>query len=80
MLPNDSETPVKKQWLREGAIVMDIVYKPQVTRLLREARHAGCKTIDGLSMLINQALDQFELWTGRKAPKELMKASLWKSL
>ncbi len=78
MLPNDKETPVDKKYLKN--IVMDIVYKPPVTRLLKEAKDAGCTTIDGLTMLLHQATGQFELWTGRKAPIELMRRTLWKSL
>ncbi|MBI3034564.1 shikimate dehydrogenase [Candidatus Woesearchaeota archaeon] len=78
MSPNDSETPVGKQFLKN--IVMDIVYKPVETRLLREAREMGCETVDGISMLFYQALGQFELWTGMKAPEGMMREFLWKSL
>jgi len=44
------------------------------TRLLREARAAGCRTVDGLEMFVNQAVQQFDLWTGLSAPRELMRA------
>ena len=51
---------------------MNIVYKPLDTRLLQEARTRGCQVIDGLRMLIHQGAAQFELWTGRPAPREVM--------
>ncbi len=72
MHPNVDETPVPKEALRRGAVVMDAVYNPPETRLLREAREAGCRTISGVEWFIDQAAAQFELWTGMKAPHELM--------
>ena len=45
-----------------------MVYDPLETRLLREARAAGCTIIDGLEMLLAQAVAQFETWTGRRRP------------
>jgi len=47
-------------------VVMDIVYEPLQTRLLREAKEKGCVTVDGLEMLIRQGMAQFEIWTGRR--------------
>ena len=58
-------------------IVMDIVYAPRETKLLREAKDAGCTTIDGLQMLLLQGVAQFELWTGQKAPVESMQKILY---
>jgi shikimate dehydrogenase len=52
-----------------------MVYDPLETRLLREARAAGCTTIDGLEMLLAQAVPQFETWTGLEAPLDAMKAA-----
>ena len=62
--------------LNKFSVVMDIVYAPLATRLLREATAAGCKVIDGLSMLLYQGVAQFELWTGREAPVEVMREVL----
>ncbi len=59
---------------------MDIVYKPLDTRLLQEARARGCQVIDGLRMLIHQGAAQFELWTGRPAPREVMARAAYDSL
>ena len=60
--------PIGRRCLRADHCVFDIVYKPVQTKLLRNAAHAGAKTINGLDMLVNQGACSFELWTGRKAP------------
>ena len=52
----------------KGKLVYDLVYNPQVTRLLADARAAGCLTIGGLAMLVSQAERQFQWWTGHSAP------------
>jgi 3-dehydroquinate dehydratase/shikimate dehydrogenase len=69
------ETPVPQALHRPGSIVLDMVYDPLDTRLLREARAAGCAIIDGLEMLLAQAVAQFETWTGLEAPVEAMTAA-----
>jgi len=72
MHPNDSETPVDNTLLREDLVVFDLVYNPLETRLLREARSIGARTIDGLTMLVHQGVASFEIWTGMKAPVDIM--------
>jgi len=52
--------------------VMDAVYDPEETRLLREARARGARTVAGKWMLVYQAAEQFEEWTGREAPLDVM--------
>jgi shikimate dehydrogenase len=69
------QTPVAKG-LSNFEIVMDIVYAPLETRLLREAKAAGCQTINGLAMLLYQGVAQFELWTGLEAPVAIMRQQL----
>ncbi len=66
------EMPVPEASLRPGAVVFDMVYEPRETPLLRAARAAGCRTIDGVEMLVAQAVGQFEAWTGIPAPVEAM--------
>ena len=56
-----------------GQLVYDLVYNPVETRLLREASHAGCRTIGGLEMLVAQAQRQFEWWTAVPASAEVMR-------
>jgi 3-dehydroquinate dehydratase/shikimate dehydrogenase len=70
-----AETPVPAKLLRRGTTVLDMVYDPLETRLLREARAAGCTIVDGLEMLLAQAVVQFETWTGLEAPVKAMRAA-----
>jgi len=80
MKPKETETPVKREFLRRDLVVFDIVYDPPETRLLREAKAIGAKTIDGLSMLIHQGAASFEIWTGLKAPIEVMRKAALKKI
>lgn len=66
------ESPVPAAALRKESVVLDAVYEPAETRLLREARAAGARTVGGKWMLVEQALEQVRLWTGREAPREVM--------
>jgi len=59
-----SELRVNLDGLMPGALVTDLVYTPVETRLLREARAKGCLTVDGLGMLLHQAVPGFERWFG----------------
>jgi len=63
---------VAPEALRAGTVVLDAVYQPAETRLLRDAATAGARTIGGKWMLIEQAAVQFEMWTGREAPSEVL--------
>ena len=76
MHPNVKETCVPASLLSSHLTVMDIVYNPLETRLLREAQQAGCATIRGVEMFLNQAGGQFELWTGQAAPVDVMRQVL----
>lgn len=73
MNPNIEETPFFSRHLREGMIVFDCVYSPPETLLLREAKAAGCITISGITLFINQAVKQFELWSKQIAPHDAMR-------
>ncbi|MGH9944534.1 MAG: shikimate dehydrogenase, partial [Pyrinomonadaceae bacterium] len=70
---SEGETPANVTQLRGARAAYDLVYNPSETRFMREARAAGCERIfGGLPMLVAQAAAQFELWTGRAAPLEVM--------
>jgi shikimate dehydrogenase len=69
-------SPVPAELLGPDLTVMDAVYRPVETRLLREAAAAGAKTIDGGWMLLYQGAVAFERWTGRDAPVEAMHGAL----
>jgi shikimate dehydrogenase len=68
MYPHVDRCPIHEHVLKDGMVVMDIIYNPIETRLLKMARCRGCRTIDGLGMFIHQGAEQFRLWTGLDAP------------
>jgi shikimate dehydrogenase len=76
MTPHEDNTPVKAEILEAGMVVMDMVYNPLQTRLLADAQKIGCVTIDGVAMLVHQGAVQFELWTSKKAPVEIMRRAV----
>jgi shikimate dehydrogenase len=80
MVPDVDRTPVPAELLKADVVVFDIVYNPLETRLLREARMAGARTIDGLDMLVWQGVLAFHKFTGREAPFEIMKQAAEKAL
>jgi shikimate dehydrogenase len=65
-------SPVPADAVPADALVLDAVYDPEDTRLLRDAAARGARTISGKWMLIHQAAEQLRLWTGREAPIEVM--------
>ena len=73
MHPKVDESLVPPELLRSGLVVFDAVYNPRKTKLLADAEAAGCRTIEGIEMFLGQAFVQFELWTGKKAPREVMR-------
>jgi shikimate dehydrogenase len=76
MSPNVHETSVPAILLHAGLTVMDIVYNPRDTQLLKDAKAAGCRTIPGFEMFLHQAAAQFELWTNQAAPADVMRSVL----
>jgi shikimate dehydrogenase len=69
-------SPVPFEALRQGQLVMDIVYKPVHTRLVEAAARTGAAVVHGGRMLLHQAAAQFELYTGHPAPLDAMDAAL----
>jgi shikimate dehydrogenase len=62
--------------LRQAAAVYDMIYRPATTPLLQQARAAGCRTANGLGMLLYQGAQALEIWTERPAPVEVMRQAL----
>jgi shikimate dehydrogenase len=73
MHPNHEESLVPGSMFHSGQIVFDAVYNPRRTKLLQLAEQAGCRTVQGLEMFLGQARVQFELWTGKPAPRDVMR-------
>lgn len=80
MTPNAFESLVNPAWLKPSLCVMDIVYNPIETKLIREAKAAGAKVIAGVDMLLHQGAASFEIWTQCKAPIDVMKNALLNKL
>lgn len=72
------EELMPEDYVGKFKIMMDIVYKPLVTPLIEAARKRGLGTVTGDKMFLYQAAEQFKLWTGKKAPLEVMGAVLVK--
>ncbi len=74
MAPNTDKTMITDtSMFREGLFVFDVIYNPKETRFLREAKEAGCKTGNGLYMLLYQGAASFKLWTGEDMPVDIIK-------
>lgn len=73
MYPHGDATCVPRHLFRREQVAFDMVYRPHRTRFIRDAESAGCRVIHGIDMLINQAVLQFERWTGVTCPREAMR-------
>ncbi len=80
MSPNTHESLIEPSWLRPNLCVMDIVYTPLETMLIRYAKAAGAKIINGVEMLLYQGAASFEIWMGCPAPVDVMREALLKRL
>ncbi|AEF95920.1 shikimate dehydrogenase [Methanotorris igneus] len=77
MYPNVDVKPiVKAEQMHKDMVVMDLIYNPLETVLLKEAKKAGAKAINGLGMLIYQGAIAFEIWTNEKPNIEVMKNAI----
>ena len=78
MTPMDNESPIKDvSAFHKDLVVCDIVYNPIETKLLREAKEAGCKCVGGKGMLLWQGVAAFKLFTGHDMPVEEVKAKFF---
>lgn len=66
--------------LKQTRAVYDMIYRPAETGLLKAAKKAGCKTANGLGMLLHQGAKAFEIWTGKAAPLDAMRRALEKNI
>ncbi|SMP10381.1 shikimate dehydrogenase [Desulfurobacterium pacificum] len=66
--------------IKGETVVVDIIYNPPLTPLLKAAKEKGCKVVNGLGMLVHQGAIAFEIWTGKKAPVDVMRKVLEEAL
>lgn len=71
-LGSRGEMPIESHVLHEGMVVMDMVYEPRKTPLLKEAERRGARVVEGLRMLLFQGAKQLEIWLGITPPLEVM--------
>jgi len=75
--PDDPSPLDEKQFsLKQTRAVYDMIYRPAETKLLAAAKKSGCKTANGLGMLLHQGAKAFEIWTGKTAPLNVMRRAL----
>jgi 3-dehydroquinate dehydratase/shikimate dehydrogenase len=72
MHPNVDDSPLHPSVFRPGLVVMDCVYNPEMTMMLRQAKERSCRTVTGVEMFVRQAAAQFQLFTEEKPPLEVM--------
>jgi shikimate dehydrogenase len=73
---NNEPSVIDYEHIQKGSIVYDIVYRPPVTELIENAKHAQATVVYGYEMLIEQGAKAFEIWTGLSAPRDVMKKNL----
>ncbi len=78
MAPNVDRTIIQDtSMFHKDLFVFDVVYNPRETRLIREAKEAGCKAGNGMYMLLYQGAASFKLWTGQDMPVDIIKAKFF---
>ncbi|NOZ82998.1 MAG: shikimate dehydrogenase [Euryarchaeota archaeon] len=80
MHPRTQETLLTREQLSSQPVVMDIVYTPRLTKLLREAERAGCRTVDGVGMLVHQGAEAQRLWLGIEPDVRAMRRAVLRAL
>jgi len=76
MHPHVDESPVSDDDLNRAMIVFDLVYNPEQTLLVKQARDKECSVVTGVDMFVRQAAHQFKFFTGEEAPEEVMRTTL----
>jgi shikimate 5-dehydrogenase len=71
-----AQLPINVEGLRAESLVCDMTFNPPTTRLMRDARKRALPTVDGLTLLVEQASVAFELWTGQKPDREAMREAV----
>jgi shikimate dehydrogenase len=80
MFPHPNASLVPDHLMQKGMVVMDAIYNPLETQLLKTAQASGCHTIGGVEMFIRQGAEQFRLWTGLNPPVDIMRNAVLSAL
>ncbi len=79
-LDKGDASPIPGEFLHKGLFVCDLIYNPSETKLLKYAKEAGCRYVNGLGMLIHQGAASFRIWTGIEPPVEVMRQAVESTL
>jgi 3-dehydroquinate dehydratase/shikimate dehydrogenase len=80
MHPNVDDSPIHAGFLQPGMIVLDTVYNPESTMLVKDARERDCRVVSGVELFVRQAAAQFELFTGQAPSLEQMRQIVRRAL
>ena len=80
MYPEIDKTPIAPDLLNKDIVVMDIIYNPIETKLLKEAKKIGCKTVNGIGMFIHQGAESLRIWLDIEPPIDLMRKTVLNKL
>jgi shikimate dehydrogenase len=80
MYPYIDKSPVDARALAGYKYVMDVIYNPLKTKLLKDAGRLGCHVFSGLDMFVHQGAEQIKLWTGKEPDRKLMKKTVLEKL
>ncbi len=72
----EARVPIAENSLAPEMVVADVIFNPPRTRLIRDAQNRGCRTLDGLGMLVNQGVIGFKIWTGIDPDPAVMREAL----
>jgi shikimate dehydrogenase len=76
MKPYVDATPLDEVKVGKNQVVIDLIYTPAETALLKAAKDAGAKAVNGLEMLLHQAARAFGIWTGKEMPMEVVRSEV----
>jgi shikimate 5-dehydrogenase len=79
MHPHTEDSPLEARELN-CRLVFDTVYRPRVTKLMEMAKRRGIETVSGVEMFVAQGTAQWEIWTGERAPVEIMRRAALQAL
>lgn len=80
MAPHTDRSPLKREILANFRYVLDAIYNPLATKLLRDAQEKGCRTINGVGLFVHQGAEQIRIWTGREPPLAVMRQTVLAAL
>ena len=80
MAPDTGSSPLNREILTNFRYVMDAIYNPLTTKLLRDAQEMGCLTINGVGLFVHQGAEQLRIWTGREPPLAVMRQTVLAAL